>query len=86
MVRREDLVAKLRDYLHRRISLQELVNWAEDAMREEELEEAHFEELRDAISRLGLADVRSFGLTWGDCEEMLERLGYRVKIEIFEAR
>ncbi len=85
MVNREQLVAQLKDYLHHRLSLEELVDWAEEAMREEDFEEAHFEQLRDAISRLGLADVRAFGLTWGDCEEMLERLGYRVNIEISKA-
>jgi cobyrinic acid a,c-diamide synthase len=86
MVTRGELIAQLKDYLHHRLSLERLVDWAEEAMREEEFEEAYFEELRDAVSRLGLADVRAFGLSWADCEEMLERLGYRVSIEISEAR
>ena len=85
MVTREQLVAQLKDYLHHRLSLEELVDWAEEAMREEDFEEAHFNKLRDVISRLGLADVRAFGLTWGDCKEKLECLGYRVNIEISEA-
>lgn len=85
MVTRRDVVGKLKDYLHHRISLAELVGWAEDAMREEEFEEPHFEELRDVVSRLGVADVRAFGLTWEDCEGMLNRLGCRVNIEITEA-
>ncbi len=55
-------------------------------MREEEWEQGHLEEVHDVISHLGLADVRAFGLTWRDCEEMLERLGYRVNIEISQAR
>ncbi len=38
--------------------------------------------LRFVVSRLGLADVRAFGLTWDDCEELLERLGYRARVEI----
>ena len=70
MITREQLVAQLKDYLHHRLSLEELVDWAEEAMREEDFEETHFEQLRDVISRLGLADVRAFGLTWGDCEEI----------------
>ena len=86
MVTRKEVVDKLEKYLHHRLSLEELVDLAEEAMREEDFEEAHFEQLRDAISRLGLADVRAFGLTWQDCEEMLERLGYRVNIEISQAR
>ncbi len=86
MVTRRDVVGKLKNYLHHQISLAELVDWAEDAMREEEFEELDFEELRDVVSRLGVADVRAFGLTWEDCEEMLNRLGCHVNIEISEAR
>jgi len=86
MVTRRDMVGKLKNYLHHQISLAELVAWAEDAMREEEFEELDFEELRDVVSRLGVADVRAFGLTWEDCEGMLNRLGCRVNIEISETR
>ena len=38
---------------------------------EEELEGGYFDILRDIISRLGLADVEKFGLTWEDCEDYL---------------
>ena len=86
MVTREDVVKKLKAYIDHRVSLAELVDWAEEAMREEEFEEAHFEALREAISRLGLADVRAFGLTWEGCEELLGRLGYQAKIEISQVR
>ena len=51
MVTRRDVVGKLKNYLHHQISLAELVDWAEDAMREEEFEEPDFEELRDVVSR-----------------------------------
>jgi len=40
-------------------------------MMEEEFEEGYFDILRDLISRLGLADVEKFGLTWEDCEDYL---------------
>ena len=85
MITREEVASKLRDYLYHRISLEELVDWAEEVMREEEFEEEHLETLRKVIGRLGVADVRAFGLTWKDCEEMLESLGYQVKIEISRA-
>ncbi len=35
--------------------------------------------------RIGLADVRAFGLTWEDCEGFLSRLGYRAKIDVFQS-
>lgn len=34
------------------------------------------------MARLGLADVRAFGLTWEDCEQVLRELGYGARVEI----
>ena len=59
---------KLAPYLHHEISLDELVAWANAAMMEDDFEEAYYDAIRDAIARLGLADVRAFGLTWEDCQ------------------
>lgn len=85
MITREDVARRIRDYLNHRISLEELVRWAEDVLIEEEFEEPHAARIRDAVARLGLADVRAFGLTWEDCEAILERLGYRAMVEIVKA-
>jgi len=85
-ITREEVAGKLRDYLQHRISLNELVDWAERAMMEGEFEEEHLEELREIVGRLGLADVRAFGLTWEDCEEFLRRLGYEVRVEVVARR
>lgn len=86
MITRRDVAEKLMDYLYHRITLEELVHWAEDAMREEEFEPEHFDTLRDIIGHLGVADVKAFGLTWEDCESYLERLGYQVRVEVFETK
>lgn len=85
-ITREEVAGKLKDYLQHRISLNELVDWAERAMMEGEFEEEHLEELREIVGRLGLADVRAFGLTWEDCEEFLRRLGYEVRVEVVARR
>lgn len=85
MITREEVAHKLRDYLHHRISRSDLVDWAEEAMMEGEFTPEHFEDIRFVITRLGVADVRAFGLTWEDCEELLDRLGYQAKIEVHEA-
>jgi hypothetical protein len=37
--------------------------------------------LRDVLARLGVADVKAFGLTWEDCYDFLSRLGYRVEVK-----
>jgi hypothetical protein len=75
---------KLIDYLQHKIAAAELVDWAESAMMEGEFDEEHFDLLRDVISRVGLADVRVFGLTWEDCEDFLARLGYKVNVTVAE--
>jgi hypothetical protein len=53
MITREDVVQRIKEYLSHRIGLEGLVHWAEEAMREGEFEEAHFESVRDVIARLG---------------------------------
>ena len=40
--------------------------------------------LREIVSRVGLADVRAFGMTWEDCEYFLSRLGYQVSVKVSE--
>jgi hypothetical protein len=84
MLTRHKVAQKLTDYLQNRIILSELVQWAEEAMMEEEFALDDFEVVRDIISRLGLADVSEFGLTWEDCEKFLARLGYEVRVEVLE--
>jgi len=74
---------KLTAFLHREVSLAELVDWAETALLEGEFADQEAEALRYVVSRLGVADVRAFGLTWEDCENLLDRLGYRARVEVF---
>jgi hypothetical protein len=80
MVTRATVQAKLLDYLNRQISLAELVDWAENAIMDGEFDEQDTDLLTDIIARLGLADVREFGLPWDDCYEFLSRLGYRAEV------
>jgi hypothetical protein len=81
-ITREIVAHKLAAYLHHEISLADLVEWAQMAMMEGEFEDVDYDAIRDAVARLGLADVRAFGLTWEDCEAILKRLGYDTRIEI----
>ena len=73
---------KIPTYLHHEITSPQLVDWAEDAVREGEFADRELEALRFVVSRLGVADVRAFGPTWDDCEELLAPLGYRARIEV----
>jgi hypothetical protein len=56
------------------------VDWAENALMEGDIDEKEAAAISAVVSRLGVADVRAFGLTWADCEELLSRLGYSARI------
>lgn len=73
---------KLSAYLRHQLSLVDLVDWAEHIMMECDFEEEHFELLREIVGRLGVADVKAFGLTFEDCEKFLNQLGYKVRVEV----
>jgi len=81
---RQKVAQKMIDYLYHRITLAELVDWAETSMMESDFEEKDYGNLRDVVSRLGLADVKAFGITWEDFENFLSRLGYRVEFKVTE--
>ncbi|MEX2662180.1 MAG: hypothetical protein WD227_09625 [Vicinamibacterales bacterium] len=85
MITRQVVASRLRDYLQRRITRAALVDWAERALMDEEFDTRDLETIRDITSRLGLADVREFGLSWEDCEAYLSRLGYRAKVDVVQA-
>jgi hypothetical protein len=84
-VTRQQVAEKMVEYLTHRLTLSQLIDWAEEAMQEADFDEQDFETIRDIVSRLGLADVKAFGLTWEDCEEFLRRLGYQARVEISAA-
>lgn len=81
-ITKEVVGGKLLQYINREITLAELVDWAEKMICEEEFEESQSELIREILGRIGLADVKEFGLTWDDCYEYLKRLGYQVNVEV----
>ena len=82
IITRQTVVDKLAAYLHHDMPSTDLVAWAETAMMEGEFDPKHFTDIRDVVARLGVADVRTFGLTWEDCQELLARLGYAAHVSI----
>lgn len=81
MITRETLAGRLKSYLAQDISLATLVAWAENVMMDEEIDPNHLELIRDIVARLGVADVTAFGLSWEELNEMLNKLGYRTRLE-----
>ncbi len=85
LITKKIVADKIAAYLHHDITHAQLVDWAERAMMADEFEENGLPAIRSAISRLGVADVRAFGLTWEDCEELLSQLGFPARVSIISA-
>ena len=81
-ITRQLVAAKLAAYLRHQSPLEQIVDWAERQVMDGEFESATG---RDAVARLGVADVRAFGLTWEDCERLLHDLGYAARVDIVAA-
>jgi hypothetical protein len=82
MITRETVAKMLGDYLHGDLALNELVDWSENSIAEEEFENA---KLLEIVGRLGLADVRAFGVAWEDFREMLRALGLAARVDLVAA-
>ena len=72
-------------YLRHQITQAELVDWAERALMDAEFAEDDTAIISAVVARLGVADVREFGLTWSDCEDLLRQLGFHARIDIVAA-
>jgi hypothetical protein len=84
-ITKQTVASKIAAYLHHEISLAQLVDWAENAVMDAEFAEPDLTALRSVVSRLGVADVRAFGLTWEDCEQLLRQLGYAARVDVVVA-
>jgi hypothetical protein len=82
LITKQTVDHKLAAYLHHEITLAQLVDWAENAMMDGEFAEKENAVLRAVVPRLGVADVRAFGLTWEDCEQFLNKLGYAARVDV----
>ena len=69
------------NYLQHKTTLTELVDWAEKALMEGEIQEEDSDIIRDIPGRLGLADVKQFGLYWEDFEDFMRKSGYILKVD-----
>jgi hypothetical protein len=78
-ITRQNVADKLASYLHHETSLEELVDWAEQQVMDGDFESST---VRDVVARLGVADVRAFGLTWDECQRLLNELGYAAQVHI----
>lgn len=76
---RQNVADTIAAYLRREIPLEQLVDWAELQVMDADFES---EKVRNAVARLGVADVRAFGLMRDDCQQLLRELGYEAQVQI----
>jgi hypothetical protein len=81
IITKQQLAVNLLNYLQHKTSLNDLVDWAENALMEGDIQDDEPEIVRDILVRLGLADVKAFGLFWEDCNDIMKKLGYVLKID-----
>jgi hypothetical protein len=84
-ITKQTVADKIAAYLHHEITLAQLVDWAERALMDGELSERDAQILSSVVARLGVADMRVFGLAWDDCEELLHKLGFSPRVEVVAA-
>jgi cobyrinic acid a,c-diamide synthase len=84
-ITKQTVADKIAAYLHHELTLAQLVDWAEQVMLDGKLAERDAHTLSSVVARLGVADVRAFGLAWDDCEELLHKLGFSPRVEVVAA-
>jgi hypothetical protein len=82
IITKKTVADQIAAYLHHDMTLAQLVDWAENAMLDGEFAEADAQTLSTVIARLGVSDVRAFGLAWEDCETLLRQLGFATRVEV----
>jgi hypothetical protein len=84
-ITKQTVAEKIAAYLHHDLTLDQLVDWAERALMDGEFAGRDARTISSVIARLGVADVRAFGLAWEDCEELLSKLGFSPRVEVVAA-
>ena len=84
-ITKQTVAGQIAAYLHHEITLTQLVDWSERALMDGEFAERDAKTISSVVARLGVADVRAFGLAWEDCEELLHKLGFSPRIEVVAA-
>jgi len=85
VITKQMVTGKIAAYLQGGLAVSDLVDWAENALLDGEFDEADAPVLSSVVARLGVADVRAFGLAWEDCDLLLRQLGYTAHVEVIPA-
>ena len=84
MITKKVIANKLLAHLQHRVSLTELVAWAEQTLLDTDYKDDSAHTIRNILAQLGMADVKGFGLEWRDCEIIMEKLGFKLEVNARE--
>ena len=79
-ITKQDVAEQFAAHFQHRVTLPQLVDWAENAMMNAAFDEKDAATISAVVARLGVADVHAFELAQADCEELLEKLGFSTRI------
>lgn len=80
MITKKIIADKLLSYLEHRLSLEELVHWAENTLLASDFTDDNSHTIRNVLAQVGLSDVKAFGLEWKDCEAIMGKLGFKLEV------
>ncbi len=79
MITKKTLADQLQKYLNQKLTKEDLIQWCENVMQEEEFEADTVQEI---VARIGLMDAKNFEVSYEDLSGMLNSIGYHVKVEV----
>ena len=82
IITKQAVADQIAAYLHHETTLAQLVDWSERALMDGEFAASDAATLSQVVARLGVADVRAFGLAWDDCEDLLRKLGFAPRVQV----
>ncbi|MFN8452351.1 MAG: hypothetical protein U0521_28060 [Anaerolineae bacterium] len=81
VITRQVVSEKLLAYLNHELSLDALVDWAENTFIDDVLEpDEDIDLLNNILMYLAAADTSQFPLTWEICSDFLEKLGIHIRV------
>jgi hypothetical protein len=85
MITKQHIAQQLLSYLNHQLTLAQLVDWAENAIMQGEIDAEVPKSIMQILGRIGVADVKEFGMLWEDCESIMRELGYEIKVDAHKA-
>ena len=84
MITKKVIANKLLAHLQHRVSLADVVAWAEQTLLDTDYKDDSAHTIRNILAQLGTAEVKAFGLEWRDCESIMEKLGFKLEVNARE--